>query len=317
MKVSDSGQSAGGVSEPPDEASDRSEARLLRWDAALLRSAAKVARAEAGRERASAARERARAALLKSHRLLTKGGELPGLDADGRFHIADRSEAQEDERERLADEREADADERERLADERDADADERERLANEREADTGERAAHLGESETAFSRSRDDTERSEHERKTRLDDRERKLRQAKAELDERERVADQRELSREVHRSAGVLSGASTDESKVGSLMARGARLRALAANLAERLATEADQFADHMQNASTRGDRDRRLAIAESEREIARIERENAVRLRDFDKTFNVVEHLPRLSDTTSAPETRPSGDTPDSAD
>jgi hypothetical protein len=58
-----------------------------------------------------------------------------------------------------------------------------------------------------------------------------------------------------------------------------RSASLRARAAEFANRLAEEAEAFAACSENSATRGDRDRRLAIAKTEREVATIERRNCL--------------------------------------
>ena len=74
-----------------------------------------------------------------------------------------------------------------------------------------------------------------------------------------------------------------------------RAVELRERAATVANRLADAADFFASHLEwAAATRGDSDRRLRLARTEREIARIERENANRWRSGDSQMT---HPPKL--------------------
>jgi hypothetical protein len=67
--------------------------------------------------------------------------------------------------------------------------------------------------------------------------------------------------------------------------------------AALAEQLADAADTFASVLERAAERGDRARRLALAEVERESAGVERRNAARLRDMFGAPLRLEHLPAL--------------------
>ena len=73
--------------------------------------------------------------------------------------------------------------------------------------------------------------------------------------------------------RSRHQLHRALPDGNPSVSRLDRGAILRGLAAELADRMAEHADQFATYLENAATRGDRERRLAVSKTEREIARI--------------------------------------------
>ena len=118
---------------------------------------------------------------------------------------------------------------------------------------------------------------------------------------DRREAEADQRELTDEMRRSEEDLRGAIRPEASLNrryaSVAERTVYLRFFASELAERVADQAEEHASYLETAAKRGDRQRRLAIANVEREIARIERQNAVRLRDLSSPFFLVEHLPRL--------------------
>jgi conjugal transfer/entry exclusion protein len=65
-----------------------------------------------------------------------------------------------------------------------------------------------------------------------------------------------------------------------------------------AENMAAVAEAFASYLENAAaTRGDAERRLSAAKVEREIARIQRDNAAKLRQYDRRPPRLEHLPRL--------------------
>jgi hypothetical protein len=99
-----------------------------------------------------------------------------------------------------------------------------------------------------------------------------------------------------------------------MAALAERAAIMRALAADIADRMAKEAEDFAAYLENASTRGDGERRLAIARTEREIARIERQNAVRLRDLREEYELVEHLPKLRPTNPVPNSPVIGESTD---
>jgi hypothetical protein len=74
---------------------------------------------------------------------------------------------------------------------------------------------------------------------------------------------------------------------------------LRVRAADLAEVMADEAEHFAAYLVINSARGDRERRLKIATTEREIAKIGRRNAARWRDPHRRPGRAEPLPHLID------------------
>lgn len=72
----------------------------------------------------------------------------------------------------------------------------------------------------------------------------------------------------------------------------------RLLMADLAERRAEVSERFAAYVEHAAERADSERRLALAEAEYELAKIERRNATRLRETDgQTPLHLEHLPAL--------------------
>lgn len=221
-----------------------------------------------------------------------------------RDRIANGRDVEADERDRIADERDVEADERDRIADERDAQADRRERIADCRDVDVSERDEGLRERQDAVGES----ERAVNERAARLDQRDRELRRRQDQLDERERVTEQNELTEEVSRSAEALRHPATVSGSSILLVDRGASLREVTAELAERLAMEAEQFATYLERAMRRGDRQRRLALCELELEVAKIERRNAARLRLGDRRFEPLEHLPKLSRASSVPKSPP---------
>lgn len=86
-------------------------------------------------------------------------------------------------------------------------------------------------------------------------------------------------------------------------------AGLRLRGADMSEQMARAADMFADYLEEAARRGDRERRLGIAAVEREIAGIERRNAARLRRPDD-HSPLEPLPDL------PGAGPAGEEPEAA-
>jgi hypothetical protein len=69
------------------------------------------------------------------------------------------------------------------------------------------------------------------------------------------------------------------------------------MAAEFAERMADDADALADILEVAAARGNADRRLEVATVEREIARIQRRNAARLREAGEGRVELEQLPSL--------------------
>lgn len=163
-----------------------------------------------------------------------------------------------DERDRLADVRDAAADERDRLADARDAAEDEREQAGDRREA-----AA-----------------------------------------DERERLADEREVTDEWtgwrvgHRDGDRRHRMDEHFARQRALYRDGEKLRADSAALAEQLADTAEVVATIFEElAAGRGDAERRLKLAQTEREVASIARRNAARLREPHMGSLGLEHIPDL--------------------
>jgi hypothetical protein len=102
---------------------------------------------------------------------------------------------------------------------------------------------------------------------------------------DERDRLADERD------------QGADEQEARMRRLVGNRAGRHAVAAAFAERMATDADELAACLEAAADRGDSDRRLRVAAVEREVARIQRRNAARLRQAGDQPVELEHLPRL--------------------
>lgn len=167
-------------------------------------------------------------------------------------------------------------DQRERLADNREAHADQRERMADDRDLVADER------------------ERIADEREVMADTRE-------AEADERER----KEMA--AHPSAEEREAVSR------ALEERGEELRLQAAEIAERMASEAEAFADYLESRAARGDERRRLVIAETEREIAKIGRRNAARLRESAGLHDHLEHLPGFPPRDQIPDDPPEASPP----
>jgi len=67
--------------------------------------------------------------------------------------------------------------------------------------------------------------------------------------------------------------------------------------AEFAEQMAEAAEAFAAMLEAAASRGDATRRLAVAAAEREVARIQRRNAAKLRNTATGCLDLEHLPHL--------------------
>jgi hypothetical protein len=67
----------------------------------------------------------------------------------------------------------------------------------------------------------------------------------------------------------------------------------------IAEQTADLADDFASIMEHAARRGDEQRRLRIARTERRIAVLQRRNARKLRQAGRAAVELEHLPSLKD------------------
>jgi hypothetical protein len=75
-----------------------------------------------------------------------------------------------------------------------------------------------------------------------------------------------------------------------------------------AEMVANEADAFAGFLERAAERGDARRRLELAAVEREISRIERRNAAKLRQPGNEPLRLERLPPLPTFDEPPPTAP---------
>lgn len=80
-----------------------------------------------------------------------------------------------------------------------------------------------------------------------------------------------------------------------------RGRALNQRSAELADEFASVAETYASILERAALRCDSERRLRTARAEREIARVERRNAARLRAA-RTYGPIglEHLPPLAVT-----------------
>jgi hypothetical protein len=61
--------------------------------------------------------------------------------------------------------------------------------------------------------------------------------------------------------------------------------------------MAEEAEVVASYFERKATSGDRELCLAIAKTEREVARIERQNAARLGDLSTRYERGDDLPRF--------------------
>jgi hypothetical protein len=79
---------------------------------------------------------------------------------------------------------------------------------------------------------------------------------QPEAAFREREYIAEQFELSKEMGRSTEELRDAIGEGRSLASQSDREATARALAADVADRMAEQAEEFADYLESASTRGD-------------------------------------------------------------
>jgi sulfite oxidase len=304
VAVEKPGPWVGDFTQEYDEASARMESRLLRDEAAIRRSATELQRAEAARQRAEtvhdrveAARRRALAARDRAHVALEQFDSLPGPEADERERIADEREAQADDREQMADLREAEADDREQMADQREAQADDRDQVADVREAQADDRERVLRQRKNEA----DGRERLADQRDAEAAQRERGLRQRELESDDRERKADERELAGQMHGSAQALGRATAQAEFLAGdlrhLCDQGARLRVQAADLATRMADQAEVVASYFERKAARRDAESCLAIANTEREVARLERQNAARLRDLTTKYERGEDLPRF--------------------
>ncbi len=228
-----------------------------RIEARLLRRDAALGRSSAGIQRAGAARQRAEAARNRAESARRRAEEL--LAAFLEAHEPSRAAT-----ELPGSSQEHVAVERERVADTRESEADERERVADTRESEADER------------------ERVADTRESEADERERVADIRESEADERERILASRMAPRP-----------DTADEAEQNLEAP----RARAADIAEWMADEAEAYATYLEGSPTRGDLGRRMRIAETEREIARVERRNAARLREPGARYRRLEHLPRL--------------------
>jgi hypothetical protein len=109
---------------------------------------------------------------------------------------------------------------------------------------------------------------------------------------DDRERQLDERELSvEERNRVVADRTGGGDPESRT-------IRIRMAAAERAEKLADAAEAYAAYLESRAFREGRDKRLALAKRERDIAAVERRNALRLRAAGAGPLRLEGLPRLA-------------------
>lgn len=246
----------------------------------MYRSDADLERAEAAHLRAMAASERARAARDRTLQM-REHFEALQESAQQRESYADERDRLAVERERMADEREAEADQRDRLADERDRLADARQAEADRRERMADERETHADESEY-LARSRN---APVHEGGGSIGP----------------KPASWYRTDRMTSRS-GRTHGASQDadeelwgEPSPEEFLDLGDELRMQGAALAEQIAQQAEALADQLELGARRGDRERRGTLADTEREVARVARRNAAKLRDRKKAFSGAEHLP----------------------
>lgn len=126
----------------------------------------------------------------------------------------------------------------------------------------------------------------------------------------DRHRIADERD---------GDDRDAAADERRAGSrrLLDQRAKFQAVSGDFAEQMAAQADRFADLLEVAAGRGDADRRLRIAAAEREIARIHRRNAARLRSPGGQQSELEPVPHLPQFEGRGDRRPGQTEPDDGD
>jgi hypothetical protein len=74
--------------------------------------------------------------------------------------------------------------------------------------------------------------------------------------------------------------------------------RIRAAAAERAEKMADEAEAYAAYLERSAVREGTDQRLLLARRERDIAAVERRNALKLRQAGTRPIRLEGLPRLT-------------------
>ena len=132
---------------------------------------------------------------------------------------------------------------------------------------------------------------------------------------DEGEDIADQ--LSQKLRRSARRSRDAGVRQEglcrSATELAHQGTALRAWTADIAAVMAEGAEGFAEYLENRAV-GDRERRLAVAKAEHEVARIQTRTAARLRDLNTRYERGERLPNLPGPTSRPMDPPAGPGPD---
>jgi hypothetical protein len=224
---------------------DQGNARVK---ARVRRRDATLRRATEEKERAKLASERAVAVARRSEAAVRRAEVSRQLAQharerfDGLTSLLNHPDWETGECERLLDERD-------RLADQRETEADERDRAADWRERNA--------------------------------DERDRMADQREREADQRDRVADQLEVRT---RYPAEDSDARLASLASSSMRLRGdqARLLSQVADLADQIAYEAEAFAGVMEISAERGDRERRLATAATERTVASRARENALRWR-----------------------------------
>jgi sulfite oxidase len=228
----------------------------------LLRSDTAIRHSETSSERSRAAIDRSEAARRRSEaaRQRAKASRKAAQAALARATVSGSHSGMSERRE-VADERHRLADQREVAADERDRKADARERIADTREAQADRREAEADR------------------RERRADERERLL-------DERQRSVDDDDDQPAEERPEGRIT-----ESRM-------TKIKIEAAERAEKMADEADAYAAYLERTSARDGTGRRLALAQRERDIAAVERRNALKLRQAGTGPFRLEGLPRFT-------------------
>jgi hypothetical protein len=115
---------------------------------------------------------------------------------------------------------------------------------------------------------------------------------------DERERLIDERELL--VDRRDRLLV-----ERAIGrDLQSRMIGIRTTAAERVEQMADQADAYAAYLESNALSDETDKRLTLAERERDLAAVERRNALKLRQAGTGPLQLEGLPRLAAEAAEP-------------
>ena len=115
---------------------------------------------------------------------------------------------------------------------------------------------------------------------------------------DVRERLIDERELLVE-RRDRLVL------ERTIGrNLQSRMIGIRTTAAERVEQMADQADAYAAYLESNALSDETDKRLTLAERERDLAAVERRNALKLRQAGTGPLQLEGLPRLAAEAAEP-------------